>query len=191
MIIKMYVTTMPVIFAGIFNMLFVRTNIYKRLKKPIDGGLVLSDGKRLFGNNKTWIGFVGMILFAMISQVLWGFICIKLLKNMNYLYDYNSNTVSFNLFSGAVLGFAYVLFELPNSLIKRRFDIPDGKTVKGIKGRAFFIIDQVDSLIGVSLVLAIFYPMSLWQYFFYIMLGATTHIAVNLVLYKIKIRKNI
>lgn len=191
MIIKMYVTIMPVIFAGILNMLFVKTTLYKRLKKPIDRGIVLSDDKRLFGDNKTWIGFIGMIISAMISQVLWGFVCLTALKNLNYIYNYNHNTIAFNVLSGFALGFAYVLFELPNSFIKRRIRIPDGKTISGIKGIIFFIIDQIDSLIGVGIVLALLYPMSLAQYFLYILIGALTHIAVNLILYKAKIRRNL
>ncbi len=89
------------------------------------------------------------------------------------------------------MGLAYVLFELPNSFIKRRMDIPSGKTVSGTKGRIFFLIDQVDSLFGVAAVFAALYPMPLWQYFLYILLGAVTHIAVNSILYAAKIRRNL
>lgn len=89
------------------------------------------------------------------------------------------------------MGLAYVLFELPNSFVKRRLDIPSGKTVRGIKGCVFFIVDQVDSLFGVGLVYAALYPMPLWQYFLYILLGAATHIAVNSLLYATRIRRNL
>ncbi len=189
-IVKMYITMMPVILAGILNMLFCKTALYKRCNAPIDGGLMLSDKKRLFGDNKTWAGFAGMIAFAALSQLLWGFVSL-LFPEMCYIYHYFDNEPLFNLAAGAAMGFAYVLFELPNSFIKRRLDIPSGKTVEGHKGRLFFIIDQVDSLFGVGLVFAILYPMPLWQYFLYILLGALTHIGVNLILYKTKIRKNV
>ena len=89
------------------------------------------------------------------------------------------------------MGFAYMLFELPNSFIKRRIDIPSGKTICGSKGRFFFLIDQVDSLIGVGAVFVLLTPTPLWQYFLYIVLGALTHITVNLILYKTHIRKNL
>lgn len=89
------------------------------------------------------------------------------------------------------MGIAYVLFELPNSFIKRRLDIPSGKTVRGAKGCIFFVIDQIDSLFGVAAVLAVLYPMPFWQYFLYILLGAVTHIAVNSILYAVKIRRNL
>lgn len=187
----MYVTLMPVIFAGILNMLFVKSSLYRKFKSPIDRGKCLSDGRRIFGDNKTWIGFAGMIVSNMISQVLWGLVCGAWLSSWNYIYEYHENTVQFNLSIGAVFGLVYMVSELPNSFIKRRLEIPDGKTVSGIKGRIFFVVDQVDSLFGVVLVLAALYPMPWWQYWFYILLGGGTHIAVNLVLYKLKIRKNL
>ena len=186
----MYITMMPVILAGILNMLFVKTGIYMRHKTPIDNRKCLSDGKRIFGDNKTWAGFLGMIAAGASAQIIWGFVCLAM-PDMNYFYNFHNNSILFNILAGAAEGFAYVLFELPNSFIKRRLDIPCGKTDKGFKGKLFFIIDQIDSLIGVAIVFSIIYPMPLWQYFLYIFLGAVTHILVNLVLYKLKIRKNI
>lgn len=180
----------PVILAGIMNMLFVKTKLYSRIKLPIDGGKVLRDGKRIFGENKTWAGFAGMIIFGALAQFLWGFVCLRI-PEMCYIYFRFDNTPLFNLTAGASMGLAYVLFELPNSFIKRRLDIPSGKTVRGVKGCVFFLIDQTDSLFGVAAVFAALYPMSVRQYFLYILLGAVTHIAVNLILYALKIRRNL
>jgi len=188
----MYITLAPCIFAGILNMLWCRTSLCRSLAKPIDAGKCLSDGKRVFGDNKTWSGFFGMIFSGVLCQILWGFVCgLPALADKNYIYIHNSNTVLLNAALGGLMGLAYVVFELPNSFVKRRLEIPSGKTVSGVKGGLFFIIDQVDSLIGVMLVYAAFYPMPLWQYFLYIALGAGTHIAVNAVLYSLRIRKNL
>lgn len=190
MILKMYVTMVPVILAGILNMLFVKTPLYSRIRCPIDGGKTLRDGRRLFGDNKTWAGFFGMIAANALTQLLWGFACLNM-PDMCPLYTRFDNTTLFNIAAGAAMGFAYVLFELPNSFVKRRLDIPDGKTVGGAKGRVFFVVDQVDSLFGVAAVFALLFPMPVWQYFLYILLGAATHIAVNSLLYALKIRKNL
>lgn len=190
MILRMYVTMVPVILAGILNMLFVKTPVYGRLKRPIDGGRVLWDGRRLFGDNKTWAGFFGMILAGALAQLLWGWVCLGM-PEMCYIYSNHENTSLFNLLAGGAMGLAYMLFELPNSFVKRRLDIPCGKTVQGVKGAVFFVVDQVDSLFGVGIVFAMLYPMPLWQYFLYILLGAVTHIAVNWLLYKMKIRRNL
>ena len=90
-----------------------------------------------------------------------------------------------------MLGFAYMICELPNSFIKRRIDIKPGKTDNGIKGFIFLIIDQIDSLIGVVLVLNIISDISIVKSIMYVILGAFTHISINYILYKLKIRRNI
>ena len=98
----------------------------------------------------------------------------------------------FNLEIGFLLGLMYMLFELPNSFIKRRLDIRDGKTDKGLKGIIFYIIDQIDSLIGVCLIYKVYIDSYRWcDYYLFIFIGALTHIIVNLILYKMRVRKNI
>lgn len=189
-ILKMYITMAPVIFGGIINMLFVKTPLYKHWNYPIDGGRKLRDKNRLFGENKTWAGFWGMIAACSLTQFLWGYVCLNF-QDLCYIYDKYDNTPLFNLAAGASMGFAYMLFELPNSFVKRRLNIPSGKTAGGMKGAVFFLIDQVDSLFGVGAVYSLLYPMPLWQFFLYILLGAATHVAVNSILYATKIRKNL
>ena len=192
MIIDMYITLMPVIIAGVINMIFTKTSVYKKYRYPIDGGKKLRDDKRLFGDNKTWIGFFSMIIFTSLSQAIWGYICnFNLFFGKNYLYNYVENTLLNNFFIGALFGLAYVLCELPNSYIKRRIDIAPGKTVSGLKGSICYLFDQIDSIIGVTLVLCIWCEMTLYQFLLYIFLGGITHIVINLILYGLKIRKNI
>ena len=109
----------------------------------------------------------------------------------NDLYVSNDNTIWFNALFGALIGFTYMLFELPNSFIKRRLDIDAGKSGRGIKGIIFFIIDQIDSLVGVMFILYLFTDISIWKYFGYILVGAFTHIAVNGFLCLMKVRKRL
>ena len=192
-ILTMYITMMPVILAGISNMVVVKRNWFKKRAKPMDGGKELKDGKRIFGNNKTWLGFFTMIGCSIVTHTVWGLICRLFtdMQNMNQLYLCYENTLLYNIIVGAIMGAAYMIFELPNSFIKRRLDIPDGKTERGLKGKLFFVIDQLDSMFGVILVLAVASKISLLQYINYVLLGGLTHICVNLVLYKLKIRRNL
>lgn len=192
-ILTMYITMMPVILAGISNMIVVKRKWFKKRAKPIDNGKVLKDNKRIFGNNKTWLGFFTMILCSIITHIVWGLICMIFtgMQSMNQLYLLHNNTVLYNVVVGAVMGVAYMIFELPNSFIKRRLDIRDGQTEKGLKGKLFFVIDQLDSMFGVILVLVVVSKIGLLQYIGYVLLGGLTHICVNLVLYKLKIRRNL
>lgn len=191
-ILTMYITLMPAVLAGVFNMIWCTLPVASGLKKPIDKGKSLADGKRVFGANKTWKGFVGMILFGMLFSVIWGLLCrqINYLQTHNFFYRQYTNTVLYNLATGFFVGFAYVLFELPNSFLKRRLGIKPGRMAKESYAPIFVFIDQADSLFGVVLVVALFYPMSIGFYFFYVFLGAITHILINIMLYFAKLRKN-
>lgn len=192
MLLNMYLTMSPLIAGGVLNMLFTKTSLYKKYKYPIDGFKNYKDNKRIFGDNKTWIGFFSMILFCTISQIICGFLCNNLnINHLNDLYMVNHNTITFNVIFGILIGFVYIISELPNSFIKRRLNIKPGKTESGFLGLIFFIIDQIDSLIGVMLILYLFSNISIVKYFGYIIVGALTHISINLILYALKIRKNI
>lgn len=57
-ILMMYVTLMPTIFAGIINMIWCKLSILKSIQTPIDSGKNFVDGKRIFGDNKTWKGLI-------------------------------------------------------------------------------------------------------------------------------------
>ena len=191
-IINMYITMLPVILGGISNMIFTKTNIYKKHCYPIDCYKTLKDNKRIFGDNKTIIGFFSMIFFCTLFQIICGFLYnfLNIICN-NDLYINNQNTLLFNSIIGFLFGFTYVICELPNSFIKRRLNIECGKTNKGIIGTLFFLIDQIDSLLGVMFILFLFSNISFLKYIGYVLLGGLTHIFVNLILYIVKVRKNI
>ncbi|MBQ8966888.1 CDP-archaeol synthase [Ruminococcus sp.] len=190
---EMYVTLMGLIMAGIMNMIFTKTPYFKKSHPPMDGGRNFRDGRRIFGDNKSWKGFWGMTVCCGISQTAWGLISrlSPTLTARNRLYQVSENTLLYNLAIGLLFGFVYVLFELPNSFIKRRLDITPGKTAKGGLGVLFFIIDQIDSLLGVTLCLAIICGFSFWEYWAYILVGGLTHIVINLSLYALRIRRNV
>ncbi|MBS1660284.1 MAG: hypothetical protein JST68_04455 [Bacteroidetes bacterium] len=98
------------------------------VKRGMFPSLAVPVSRRLFGANKTWRGFV-------VVPVLNGILML----------------VAFGSMSGFLLGLAYVLFELPNSWLKRRVGIEPG----GRAGRyrvLFVLLDKSDSSFGVSLV---------------------------------------
>lgn len=190
-LISMYVTLMSTVISGILNMIWCKLNILKFLKKPIDFNKNFIDGKRVFGDNKTWKGLFGYILFNMLITVVWGNVCaFSGVEKYNYLYVNYPNIFKYNLMFGLLLGLGYSLFELPNSFFKRRLDIVSGKTAKGIKKIFFLILDQADSVIGCVLVVSIFYKMSFSFYMIYVLVGTVTHILLNMLLYCLKLRKN-
>ena len=191
LIAKMYITLISPIISGIVNSIFCKTKYLKFLNKPIDFGKNFTDKKRIFGDHKTWKGLFGYIILNIIFSVIFGYIWnITNLEKYNFFYINHENTLLFNILIGFLLGLGYSLFELPNSFIKRRLDIKPGKTIEGFKKIFFIIFDQADSVFGVALVVWLFYPIGIWIYLFYILLGTVTHLLVNMLLYFLHLRKN-
>lgn len=188
---KMYITLLAPVLSGIFNMVWCKLKILKKLNTPMDFGKNFIDGKRIFGDNKTWKGFVGYLLFNVIFSVGLGLLWNALkITDMNFFYESMENNVINNLGIGILLGLGYSLFELPNSFIKRRLDIKPGKTINGIKKVIFVFLDQADSVFGCCLVVSLFYNMTLTFYMLYVLLGAITHILLNVLLYFMRLREN-
>ncbi len=191
LIAQMYVTLGPVILAGIFNMIFCKLKILKSMQVPMDGGRVLRDGNRIFGDNKTWKGFLGYLIFGTVFTVIWGFaIRNTALNSLDFFYINNENTLTFNMIVGVLLGLAYALFELPNSFVKRRLGITPGKPATGIKKAIFVFVDQADSIFGCALVVWLFYDLGILKYIGFVVVGAVTHIIFNMLLYFAHLRKN-
>lgn len=192
MILKMYITMLQTILSGALNVLFCK--LYKGKKYPIDRGRYYRDGKRIFGDNKTYVGMISMVIITMLVQAAIGLILSAFhMDDYSELYNIYPNKLLFNLIAGALFGLTYMLCELPNSFLKRRFSIESGGTTSstGLKKYAFFVLDQFDSIIGVILVLKLLSGITWGMYLFYVFLGGFTHLAVNIILIGLHVRKTL
>ena len=78
----MYATLGSAVLAGIVNSIWCKSKV-DFLKKPIDAGKNFFDGRRIFGDNKTWKGLVGYVFFNIIAAVvLAGFLIYVALTNI-------------------------------------------------------------------------------------------------------------
>ena len=191
-IMSLYITMFPVILAGVFNMLFLKIPFLKSRCRPIDGGKNWTDGKRIFGDSKSILGFILMTVLAGILEVFWGFLLQGLgQNNWSLLYLCFENTPAFNFLIGMLFGFLYMLFELPNSFIKRRLSVSasaQGDRRRGLK-LIFFILDQIDSMLGIMICLGVLVHLTPIQTVFAIILGGLTHVFVNCLLILFRVRK--
>lgn len=189
--INKMITVMPIIFAGILNMLFTKTKFYNKHKRPIDNRRSINN-KRILGDNKTWIGFGSMVIISGFTHVIWGYILRLLnLESKSDYYVKHDNRITYNLIVGLSNGFIYMISELPNSFIKRRLDIDSGKRANGIKGVLFYIIDQIDSIVGIAYLIKKLSKINVRETLKYIGIGGFVHAIINLILFKIKVRENI
>ena len=176
--------------AGATNMVFVKAPILNGLSRPMDNGVLLRDGKRLFGDNKTWKGFFGMIILTSIWLAIVGWLSAK------YPYIESLSLISFETlrspfnawFFGAIWGLAYVLAELPNSFVKRRVDIPPGKNAAGTRGFLFLVLDQADSVIACVIVLPLFSSITWPDAIALVVLGSLAHYLANLGLFAVRLK---
>ncbi|MCL1922612.1 MAG: CDP-archaeol synthase [Propionibacteriaceae bacterium] len=188
---QMYVTLMPGLIASVLNMVWCSTRLAPSLNHPLDHNKTWKS-KRIFGDNKTWKGVVGMVGLGMLACLGWGALCASFpsLGQFNLFYTRHANTVGFNLVVGALIGLAYALFELPNSFAKRRLDVTPGQPARPPWNLVFIIVDQIDSIIGMVILVSFFAPLTLIFALVYIIAGGLTHVVFNLLLYGVGLRKN-
>jgi hypothetical protein len=135
----------------------IKYDILAFLCRPIDRGRKFR-GKRMFGENKTWrgvvvVGFGTAIGFGLQSLLLHRSASIRSVELFDYAF-FKSVAI------GLAVGVAAMLSELPNSFIKRRFEIAPGSVAKGWKRAIFYVYDQIDFLLGAWMVLAIVVPVT-------------------------------
>lgn len=163
----------PVMLAAGIHVVVIRLDWPRQFKKPIDFGLTLR-GRRLFGDNKTWRGALVMVTVSSVGMVLQQLVQVRTLE----LFDYGGVNA---WLCGAALGVGFVLAELPNSFLKRQFDVPPGHQATGRTYWLFTTLDQVDSVVGCLVALAFVWLPS-WQVILAtLVLCSFVHIAFNLV----------
>lgn len=155
---------LAMILSNVGHILLVKKNALPNLAVPI--------ASALFGANKTWRGFIVLIsLNALVSWIL------------NLGFGYFGGIES--LLIGGLLGFAYMISELPNSWLKRRQGIQSGQTPGW-----FVVLDKTDSSFGVSLTSALLFGLSPWQTLVLFLLGSATHVFFSWVLVQVGIKKS-
>ena len=131
---------------------------------PMDFGKNFTDGKRVFGNNKTFRGFFFGLAIG---------IAVGLMEVMVFNYP-----LLFSVLSplGALLG------DLTAAFLKRRLGIAPGGLLP--------IIDQIDFVVG-ALLFSLPLAMIYWQLAVAVLIiTPPIHLLTNFVAYKLKLKKN-
>jgi len=165
--------------AGLVQTLWLRRCAARPPAFPIDCGLTVR-GRRVFGDNKTWKGFVVMVpavgtAFAILA------LCGRVFSVM-ILAPWPLEPGHYFLL-GCWSGFGFMLGELPNSFLKRQLDVSPGNLPTQPLGRMIgFVLDQTDSVLGALLALVMFVPLP-WQTWITILLaGPVLHWLFNVLL---------
>lgn len=177
---------LPLFLAGVFFIFSLKKGLGKNLAGPIDFGFEFK-GKRLFGANKTWRGFLIMPVAAFMFWLL--IVIILKIFHINsgmFVLDYE--------FSGyakiLIFGLAYPFGELPNSFFKRRLGIEPGSQSDNKIFKIFFaIFDLIDSLLLCLLVLLFVYKINFSYSFGAFFIGTFIHYLTDSIMRKVKLKK--
>lgn len=162
---------LPLIVSGSLHMVVVRRDLLPSLKIPL--------WRAGFGANKTLRGFVVMPVLTLLGLALTRLVARPELFSFDAVNAW---------WLGTLLGLSYVLFELPNSFLKRRMGIPPGKQAE--RNRAlFFLLDHLDSSTGCAIAYALLLRPPFPVLLAFWLLAPGIHIAVNLMLFALRLRK--
>jgi CDP-diacylglycerol--serine O-phosphatidyltransferase len=161
------IVLVPLIFTGILHMLAVKENWFAFFRIPI--------WRTGFGENKTWRG---VIVVPLANAVF-----LAIIASVFELH------LAFPFGLGLMLGISYVLFELPNSFLKRKAGIEAGGHHREHK-YLFYLLDKTDSAFGVTviyfLVTGITWQMALSLF----LINSTAHAAIAFALVQLRIKAN-
>lgn len=166
------------VLAGSAQALWLASEVSRRWAWPLDGGRTFR-GRRLFGDNKTARGVVVMVpatAFTFLLLALAG-------SGTSGLWPL---TPAQYLGLGILAGAGCMLGELPNSFVKRQLRIPPGSPAAGPVARPlFFVIDRLDSTLGVLGALMLAVPVPPATVVYVLLVGVALHGALSVVTFRL------
>jgi hypothetical protein len=146
---------------------------------PLDCHRTLRN-RRLFGSNKTARGFVVMLPATSAAFMVVG-TWLTFAGRVVWTYGPLGYAAL-----GLVAGLGFMAGELPNSFIKRQLDIAPGSAAKGaIAGPVFFMLDRLDSLLGMLVALATVVPVPAWTIVYVLAVGPLLHGAFSVITFRL------
>lgn len=162
------IVLLPLIISNSLHMWVVKKDYFTMLKRPI--------AQKIFGENKTWRGVMFVPLVNAIILVI-----------ITSIFELD---IAKPFLIGFLFGMGYIIFELPNSYLKRTLGIPPGEQGKSNR-ILFLIIDKTDSAFGV---LVIYYSLGYCTWHLAILLfvfSSLTHLLISSVLLHFKLKKSL
>jgi CDP-archaeol synthase len=172
--------------AGLAHSLWLRSRWAARWRIPIDGGRTWRR-RPIFGDNKTWAGFIVLPLALGVAFAL-----LRVAAN-GLAEDWREGLWSLPVGGYALLGgwtgLGFMLGELPNSFVKRQFDVAPGAAPTRRPVRVLcFMIDRVDSLFGAFVAQALVVPVGLSYAFYLFLVGPGLHWLFSALLYQLGVK---
>jgi CDP-2,3-bis-(O-geranylgeranyl)-sn-glycerol synthase len=169
---------LPAYFANMAPNFFRKT--LHTLAKPIDHGATFR-GKRVFGDHKTYRGFVAGAFVAIVIILLQRAAYSVSFFQALSLIDYSAQPLGKLIFLGFLLGFGALLGDAVKSFFKRQVGVQPGKS--------WFPFDQLDFVIGGLLLSFMIYLPSNTAILAILILSPLLHVIVKYCGWLLKIDK--
>lgn len=167
---------LPAYLANMAPVLAQKSGVLKILDKPIDGGHQMA-GKPIFGDHKTWRGFVvGVAMAAAIAWLQYFLYAIPVFQKISLL-DYSGTNL---WLLGFLLGFGALFGDLVKSFFKRRVNLAPGAP--------WIPFDQIDFVLGALIFAAPIYFPSWPAVILILILSPVLHIATNNIGYLLRVK---
>jgi CDP-diglyceride synthetase len=175
------------VLAGFAHSAWLGSRWSRRLSIPLDGGARIR-GRRVFGDNKTVRGFVVMIPAAAVA--FWALYLVVSLVVPSVKGSVWQASAGDYAVLGAWAGLGFMLGELPNSFIKRQLDVAPGQAPRGrTASLVSFIVDRLDSIVGMLLAITLAAPTPWLTWAFVILIGPAIHFAFSVLLYRLGVKE--
>ena len=172
--------------AGVVQTIWLRSHVSMRFGSPLDAGKTIR-GQRVFGDSKTWRGFVVMVPAVGASFLILGMLRGSLPSDMQSGL-WRLSPFEYGLL-GCWVGLGFMMGELPNSFLKRQLGIAPGETPARSWARPLcFVLDQVDSIVVALMALSVVVPTPALTWVLLLILGAGVHWLFNIVLFLIGVK---
>ncbi len=169
---------LPAYIANMSPVVFGNVGWLQPFKKPIDGGRKLGS-LTIFGEHKTYLGFLVGVSAAMVTSLLQALI-FAYFSDARWLFLFPYSYFS-AIWLGFLLGFGALLGDLLKSFIKRRLRI--------VSGAPFFPFDQLDIVVG-GLLLGAFVYFPSWNHILVlVLLTPLLQLFSNIISYKLGLKK--
>jgi CDP-archaeol synthase len=173
------------VLAGFAQVAWLASPASRAFAVPLDRGRTFR-GRRLFGDNKTLRGFLVMVpacgcAFYVVSQIALG-------GTPEAFGLWSLTPIQYALL-GSWAGLGFMLGELPNSFVKRQFDIEPGQLTTS-RSAAFWQLaaDRLDSGLGmlIALATAVSLPWQTWGLVLF--LGWSLHWGFSAALFRLRVK---
>jgi len=172
----------PVGLANMVPPILTKIRFLKQFDYPMDFHKQFRK-KPFFGDHKTWRGFIGGVIVAIL--ILW--LEVYIFNHSHFIQNLMPSNINYDNFPIIWLGFLFgagaLLGDAVESFFKRQFKISAGKSL--------FFFDQIDYIIGAILTSLLVVRLDIIDYILLVIVFFALHVIFSFIGYLIRVKSSL